>query len=376
MSSHSARVLLVDDDRAALRLLKRVVEGMGHSTRTVSSRAQAREALREEDFGALVCDVGLETADAGVLLAQEAGVLRPGLPVVLITGCPELETALPALRLHAFDYLAKPFELDALRRSVEMALASREKADPMREDLREELTAAYSELKKTERTREGMLAVLNHELRTPLCVARAAADFLAAEQCGPEGAGARRLLAQGLERLERTVSDILLHARLAGGEKPDPGGTANLSELAAEAAAELADEASVLGVRIEVIPDPADRPVPGDRELLARAIRHLVANAVRFSKAGGLVTVRTGGGPDEREISVRDEGGGIPPSELARVFDPYYQVADFMTRRTGGLGLGLAIVREVFESHGGGVTAITLPAAGCEFRAWLPARRG
>lgn len=366
-------VLLVDDDPAMLGLLTRVVREMGLTASAVSSRAQAREALRADDFGAVVSDVSLEIPDAGVRLAQEARALRPGLPVVLITGYPELATALPALRTHAFDYLAKPFALDDLRRAVRRALAARRESEPFREELREELSAAYSELKKVERTREGMLAVLGHELRTPMCLARGAFEHISSEPCSPDGEKARRLLNEGLDRLEHAIADILLHARLAGGAKAARTAAVDLAELAAEAAGVLADEASALGVRIELSPEPGCGMVRGDRDLLARAVRHLLANAVRFNRSGGRVLVRTDGDGARRQISVCDEGGGIPPGEMNRVFDPYYQVADFMTRRTGGLGLGLAIVREVFEGHGGGVTALNRPGAGCEFRAWIPA---
>ncbi len=370
MNAEPAAVLLVDDDAAMLGLLQRVAAEMGLSARAVSSREAACDALREGDYGAVIADVCLETADAGVRLAQEARVLRPGLPVVLITGNPELGTALSALRTHAFDYLAKPFALEELRRTIRRALAARTDAEPFRE----ELSAAYSELKKVERTREGLLAILSHELSTPLCVARAAAEHIAAEPCSPEGEAARRLLAQGLERLGRATSDIILHARLAGGVKPERSEAVELGRLASAAAEDLAEEASALGVRIEVSSQPCPGVLLGDRTLLERALRHLLTNAVRFNRAGGLVSVRSGGDGVNAEISVRDEGGGIPSGELARVFDPYYQVADFLTRRVGGLGLGLAIVREVFEGHGGGVRAVNHPGEGCEFRAWIPVR--
>jgi signal transduction histidine kinase len=369
MSASAEKVLLVDDDESALRLMKRVVEGMGLTARAVSSREQATAALRREDFGVVVTDVRLETGDAGVRLAREVGLLRPGLPVVLVTGSPELETALPALRLHAFDYLAKPYSLEALRRTVRRALSSRRAEEPRRREIRDELSAAYTQLKKLERTREGMVAVLNHELRTPMCVVKAAAEQIANESCSEDGAAARRLLGQGLERLERTVTDILLHAELAGGAPASRGDAVDLMDLAEEAAASFSEEAAALEVRIDVRREDGSRPAPGDRDLLARAVTHLIGNAVRFNRPGGRVLVVAGGTNESRTLTVSDEGGGIPPDELKRVFDPYYQIADYMTRRTGGLGLGLAIVRAVFEGHGGGVTAVNRPDLGCEFRA-------
>jgi signal transduction histidine kinase len=237
---------------------------------------------------------------------------------------------------------------------------------------REELSAAYSELKKVERTREGMLAVLNHELRTPLCLAKAAAESIESEESSPDGIAARKLLHSGLGRLERAVADILLHARLAGGAALEKVEDVDLELVVAEAARGVAAEAAVRCIRIDLPPHGNQLIVRGDRVLLLRAVGHLLSNAVHFNRPGGWVHVRTTSDDLLRELTVSDEGGGIPPEELGRVFDPYYQIADFMTRSHGGLGLGLAIVRAVFESHGGGVRGINRPKMGCEFRAWVP----
>jgi len=364
---NAGTVLLVEDDAATLDVLRRAVEGMGLASRGAGSRAQAREFLRRGDYDALVSDVGLETPDAGVLLAQEARVMRPGLPVVLVTGAPDLATALPAFRSGASDYLAKPFRVDDLRGALRRALDARR-------DPREDFSAAFARIKAAERSREGMLAILDHELRTPMCVARLAADRLDDEPCGPDGEKTRRLLRRGLDRLEASVSDVLLHARLSAGLRPALVRPVDLAEIAAEQVRAVAGDAAAREVHIELVADLALPAVPGDRDLLGLAARHLLLNAVRYNRLGGRAFVCATGDSERRELVVADEGPGIPTEALGHVFDPYYQVADFMTRGTGGLGLGLAIVRGVFEGHGGGVSVANRPGGGCEFRAWLPAR--
>jgi signal transduction histidine kinase len=373
MNAAAGRMLLVDDDPSARALLKRVVADMGYEARTAESRGQARDMLRAEEFRVLVTDVSLEESDSGVLLAREARLLHPGLPVVLITGSPDLETALPALRGHAFDYLAKPFPLEEFRRVLRRAAAETRDAAPAREELREELAAAYGELKKVERLREGMLAVLDHELRTPMCMAKLAAEELSNEDASPRGVLVRQLMGRALARLEAEIGDILLHARLTAERPPRDETVVSLGELCGEAARSLAEEAAARSVRVEILRNASGASARGDRAQLASAVRHLIANAVRFNRKGGRVLVRAERDGDRVTVEVADEGGGIPPEHLPRVFDPYYQAAHYLTRSTGGLGLGLAIARGVFEGHGGGIGVTNRPGVGCEFRAWLPA---
>ncbi|OGS01109.1 MAG: hypothetical protein A2V88_09125 [Elusimicrobia bacterium RBG_16_66_12] len=101
-------------------------------------------------------------------------------------------------------------------------------------------------------------------------------------------------------------------------------------------------------------------------------MRHLLSNALRFNRPGGRVRIGLEFSAREAVLTVADDGEGIPAAALSRIFDPYYQAADFLTRRVGGLGLGLAIVRRIFEGHGGGVGVTSRPGEGSTFTAVLP----
>jgi signal transduction histidine kinase len=101
---------------------------------------------------------------------------------------------------------------------------------------------------------------------------------------------------------------------------------------------------------------------------------NLISNAVRFTLPGGRVRVVLRGRGDEAEVAVIDTGVGIAPEELERIFDRFYQVEDPMTRRHGGMGLGLPIVKELVHLHGGRVWAESVPGQGSRFVVALPAR--
>lgn len=116
---------MVDDDPGVLLLMRRTVEGLGYRVECASSRAEARERLRGHSFEALVSDVSMESADAGVLLAQEAGALSPGLSVILVSGAPEAKHLISISGAKTFDYLSKPFRLGDLASAVARALTPR-----------------------------------------------------------------------------------------------------------------------------------------------------------------------------------------------------------------------------------------------------------
>jgi signal transduction histidine kinase len=238
--------------------------------------------------------------------------------------------------------------------------------------LRLELAAAYEELQKVERMREAMLSILGHELRTPLFAALLAAEEL--EPSAKEGRArcAHEHLKRNLLRLQTAAEEIIGHARRGAGKPLSAAGPACLETIARARVEEARTAAAAAGQSLSFEIHGHPRPILAVEADLARAIDHLLSNAIRFNRPGGRVRVELRFDASEAELTVADEGAGVPPSERGRIFDAYYQAADFMTRRAGGLGLGLAVARGVFESHGGAVRVAENPGGGSVFRATLP----
>jgi signal transduction histidine kinase len=115
--------------------------------------------------------------------------------------------------------------------------------------------------------------------------------------------------------------------------------------------------------------------VLGDPEHLRKVVDNLIANALKFTPAGGTVTVSLKGTSDEVILQVTDTGIGIPEEHMERVFDRFYQVDGTTRRRHGGSGLGLALVKEIVESHGGSVTVESMVGKGSTFSVRLPAAK-
>ena len=365
-------ILVAEDDPGCRGLSARVARGLGHEVLTAGGEEEARALLREREWELLLADLAMEMPDSGLRLAETARQLHPGAPVVLMTGRPGTDTAIPGLRAGASDYLIKPFRPKDLAESIRRALA-RGRLEPELDAARagkEELSAAYRQLAKVERQRDAMLSIVSHELRTPLCAAELALGLLG--RPGPETDRARELLARNLARLRATVEEFLLHAKLSAGETKAelrPGDLDDLVRREAELIEPLAAERGV-AVRLESEGQPA--PVPLDEALAGQAVRQLLLNAVRFNRRDGLVVARVSHAPDAARLTVRDQGPGLPQGGESRLFDPFYQAADFLTREVGGLGLGLAIVRMAMDAHGGSAGAANAEGGGAAFTLAFP----
>jgi two-component system, OmpR family, sensor kinase len=214
-----------------------------------------------------------------------------------------------------------------------------------------------------------LLADTSHELRNPLTVVRTDLDLLGRDLDAETRQEVAAEAQEEAERMSRLVADLLFLSREEAAAI-GPAEPVRLDQLAQEVVERLAPIAPDHEVRI-------DQAVPavvlGNSDRLRQLVTNLIENAIRYSAAGGHVTVRmTLIGQNRVRLDVTDDGIGIPPEHLPRVFDRFYRVDPARGRTTGGTGLGLAIVKHVAESHGGSVTASSEPGVGSTFTVTLP----
>jgi CheY-like chemotaxis protein len=232
----------------------------------------------------------------------------------------------------------------------------------------------YSEAQDANRMKDEFLAVLSHELRTPLNAILGYARLLRGGVLSPEKAD------RGLETLERNatwltqiVEDVLDVSRIVAGKIRLDVQPVGLPLIVDNAVATIQPAADAKGVRMQTLIDPRVGPVSGDPDRLQQVVWNLVSNAVKFTPRGGRVQVQLQSVNSHVEIAVSDTGVGIRPDFLPYVFERFRQAEAGTTRKTGGLGLGLAIVRHIIEMHGGTVYAASAgEGKGATFRVRLP----
>jgi PAS domain S-box-containing protein len=224
------------------------------------------------------------------------------------------------------------------------------------------------------RMKDEFLAVLSHELRTPLNAIVGYSRLLRGGILPPDKA------TRGLETLERNalwlthiVEDVLDVSRIVAGKIRLDVQPVELPIIVDNAVATIQPAAEAKGVRVQTIVDPRVGPVSGDPNRLQQVVWNLVSNAVKFTPIQGRVQVRLERVNSHVEVVVSDTGIGIRPDFLPYVFERFRQADSGPTRKTGGLGLGLAIVRHIVEMHGGTVDAASEgEGKGATFRVRLP----
>jgi signal transduction histidine kinase len=233
------------------------------------------------------------------------------------------------------------------------------------------LRQAYEQLGELDRLKSDFISIASHELRTPLSLILLYAAVLREQLEDAAGTELDAVLRAAM-RLKHIMETMLNLRYLETGEMELAPACFDLRTAVQEACEDyepLADT-NALVLRTD-LPDEGV-PIYADGEKVRVVLDNLISNAVKFTPHGGQVQVALRCRGDEAEVSVADTGVGIPPQELERIFDRFYQVEDHMTRRHGGMGLGLATVKGLVELHGGRVWAESVPGQGSRFVVVLP----
>ena len=222
-----------------------------------------------------------------------------------------------------------------------------------------------------DRVRTDFVANISHELRTPIGAISLMAENLIAEMGESESARLAEIILNEVTRLNETVNDLLDLAKIEfdGLSKRESIHTARVID---EAVGRLRSAALAKSVMI-VVEDNPDMSVIGDWAQLVSAVGNLIDNAVKYSKQGSIVKIEVTREDGRMLISVADNGSGIAPEHLRRVFERFYRVDDARSRGTGGTGLGLAIVRHIALLHGGDVSVTSEVGVGSTFTLSIPA---
>jgi signal transduction histidine kinase len=430
----NGNLLVVDDEESVAVTMGAILEMDGYAVAISTSGAEALRRVRESDFDLVLTDLRLDDID-GLTIVSEVCRLHPDTVSIILTGYASLESAIKALREGAYDYLIKPCDVDELRavvargierrqlglqlkarlgeleaanrtihelnrglqRRVEEATAELQRRMDDLARANDEIANLYrtaqanvEQLQELDRLKSRFLSMASHELKTPLTSISGLAQVLLrrmhrrldighpSEQEWGEEQRAHvdrlELLNSQTARLGRLVDELLDVSRIESGKLEFQMAPVDLAQLAYEVAERLQMTTNQHTIRVD-LDSALEKPVIADRDHLEQVLDNLVTNAIKFSPEGGAIHVRLQVQRNSVVLSVQDPGVGIADDQLDAVFGLFYQAEDPVSRRTGGMGLGLYISKEIITRHGGRIWAESQPGQGSTVSISIPRKR-
>jgi signal transduction histidine kinase len=423
--SGRVNILLVDDQPARLLSYQSILEPLGQNLVCAHSGAEALEKLMGSEFALILLDVsmpGMDGFETAAMIHDHPRFERT--PIIFVTGVHDTEfDRLKGYKLGAVDYVSVPvvpeilrskvwvlIELHTKRRDLQRvnrvladanaALAEAnttlqaEKAREL-EALNANLQSANNELKRSnealqaeitqrnrieaalkeaDRRKDEFLAILAHELRNPLAALSAAAHLL-----GRKGRSeavswmASSTVKRQVEHMARLLDDLLDVSRISHGRMQLHFDTLDANEIARNAAEMMRPQIEAKQQTLSVAVEQGPAPVLADAVRLTQVVANLLNNAVKYTPNGGNIDLLVTATPDSVSVAVRDDGKGIAPEALEKIFDMFFQNGRPSSDDHGGLGVGLTLVRGLVQLHHGSVRAFSRgEGLGSEFVITLP----
>ncbi len=354
-----ALILVVDDNEAGRYRKSRALRQAGYDVLEAGTGEDGLRIAGERPSDIVVCDVRLPDIDGWEVVRRLKEDPRFAAPLVLQVSATYVreDDTVRALEGGADASLTEPVDPAVLLATVGALLRLRHAESALREALAREQSLRQA-AESANRAKDEFLATLSHELRSPLGTILTWVTML--KEGRLDAARAR----QGLEAIERSthlqvklIGDLLDISSIISGKTRLDIGSVDLATVV-QSALEV-NRAAAQAKRLTLAPH-LDRDVPriaGDAVRLQQVIANLLSNAVKFTPEGGTIAVGMSRDGGRVRLTVTDSGKGISPEFLPHVFERFRQADSSTTRREGGLGLGLAIVRHLVEMHGGTVEA-------------------
>ena len=362
LEQRGKRLLVVDDDPGILHLCARALDRFD-----VTQATDGREALsllRQSSFDIILSDIMMPNL-SGLDLLRSVKETNPEQMVLLMTGYSEKEVILQALKAGADDFISKPVNLLQLRTAIDKAVE--------KQALRREI----SSLKHLDQLKSEFLGLVSHKLKTPATAISLFIQHIAADDSDLSDPAFRQMLSMvqaETRHLEHLIQDLLYFSNVILHQDELRLEAVDLGKTARQIAQHLAPVAEKKRVQLSLditCPFPP-QPLQLDRTRISFVLRALLDNAIKFTPAEGVIQLKGVLENGTAELSVRDNGPGIPSAELTKIFTKFYQVDPSSSGQIRGFGLGLFYARQFIESMNGELSLESQPDFGTVASIRLP----
>ncbi|MFC1901485.1 ATP-binding protein [Chloroflexota bacterium] len=380
MITQSTTIIVVEDEQGARTILCGLLEDAGYRVIGVGKRAEAMQAIQQTPFDAIVTDIRLPDV-GGMEILELAKETNPDAAVIMMTGYASMETAVDAVNQGAYAYFVKPVNPDELKTTIANALRQQRLSQENKrlvdslQHSNKLLHDANEELKKATQAKSAFMANMSHELRTPLNVIIGFSELMLDEVPGAINEEQRQslndILSSG-KHLLALINDILDLSKIESGKMELKLRNFSLLNLTEAMKRVMTPMLTPKKQNLEIDVKEVAAIAYGDKDKLRQVLHNLLSNATKFTPDGGQLRVEATSNDDFSQVSVTDSGVGIPAEDQEKIFEPFCQLDNSLTREKGGTGLGLAIARQIVESHGGRIWVNSKYGRGSRFTFTLP----
>lgn len=368
------KCLLVDDLPENLVALEALLKSDGLECHRASSGEEALELLLVHDYALALLDVQMPGMDGFELAELMRGSERSRhVPIIFVTaGSGDTARRFRGYEAGAVDFIQKPIEPDILRSKANVFFELYNQRRQIAKQ-RDSLAAMGLELQAADAQKNRFLAVLAHELRNPIMALVAGLRLLERREGTDAVPEIRSAMNRSLSHMTRLVEDLLDISRIEQGKislRHEELLLQDVIGFAIETVQPIIDSA---GHRLHLaLPDDPIR-LRGDHARVTQIVGNLISNAARYTPNGGDIRVSLRSEDRWTKIEIADNGIGIAPEQQGRIFDIFAQVAPDGRMNQEGLGIGLALVKQLVELHGGRILLTrSAPGEGSSFEVWLP----
>jgi len=389
MKSEPATILVIDDELGIREGCRRILSRAGHQVVVAATGEDGWQQIQSGQFDLVLLDIMMPDIN-GMELLRRIVPFDPDLVCIIITGYATVELAVQAIKGGAYDFISKPFDANALLMTVRRGLerrhlsletrrlaqieAEKEALERRKAELeREALAQRALELERLDRVKSAFTRTVAHELRAPTAAIQSYLRLVLAGYIPPEQQ--REYLVRAEQRTSaqlELISDLLHLAHLQNPDLRIEREPVNVAESLREVCDLMSSHAQEKGIEFTVSVPEERYTISADPKHIKQLWSNLVSNAIKYTDEGGAVNVTMTVQDKQVVISVCDNGIGIAPEDLPRIFEEFYRTKAAKEYSEMGTGLGLSIVKRIVETYQGHIDVQSAVGQGSTFTVALP----
>jgi two-component system sensor histidine kinase/response regulator len=371
------RILVIDDEPGIREGCRRVLGAHGFQVEVAEDGQAGLRRVQEGGLDLVLLDVMMPGV-SGIELIAPIHAHDPEIVCVIITGYGTVELAVEAIRQGAYDFINKPFTADDLVLRVNQGVERRRLSLESRRCLLAEqearqLNEEKTHLEEINRAKTAFVRLVTHELRAPIAAIQSYLRLILDGYVPPERE--REIISRAEVRAQEQlalISDLLELSRLQDGRVPEKSSMANLGDILRDVVQQFEGQARQKDQRLDVSISCSLPPVRVMADQFKSVWVNLISNALKYTPAGGSISVQLDCHDDSIVGEVTDTGIGIPAASQEHLFDEFFRAQNAKAFTEQGTGLGLAIVKQIIERSGGGISFVSEEGKGTTFRFTLP----